>query len=367
MSALTQLLHEMERSINKKDIAELRKLLKPIKGIFENTLKVIPLDCLKSSKFLSLFLAMEPGDNEGLKELQTILALKQDNTDPESRAHVLFLCHLALQLCVMQAKKDKEDSNSLQLLSGAIEEDIERENLNELPYDLSFLAPSWQKTKVSKQALLGKPPKKENQIVFTRVLKPMNPVYWEKDETRPPYFTTAEKKQFKVERLSSDHLLHYRSNPDDPITDGSYNYIISPKGSLYLVSDMTHHSLLRAGQPVLCAGTIDVKNGEIIQINPDSGHYHPSNYNLKIACLHLYEKGILNEKCQIKPYGEPRITVKDLLTDDEFAPIRQAYENIKAGKSQIPPDRPYVFKTDHPPIEEKKSPSLKGPQNDSAP
>jgi len=46
------------------------------------------------------------------------------------------------------------------------------------------------------------------------------------------------------------------------------------------LSSSIHHSSLLAGRPVRCAGTIRAKNGKIIEITGDSGHYQPDRGSL---------------------------------------------------------------------------------------
>lgn len=78
---------------------------------------------------------------------------------------------------------------------------------------------------------------------------------------------------------------------------GFAHYAMSLDGKLYIrkvdVGEMGRfaHSSFLAGSAVLCAGTISVDRGRIIEITNESGHYQPSARNLSEACKALLEEG----------------------------------------------------------------------------
>lgn len=78
---------------------------------------------------------------------------------------------------------------------------------------------------------------------------------------------------------------------------GFAHYAMSLDGKLYVrkvdfgeMGRFAHSSFL-AGSDVLCAGTIAVDRGRIIEITNESGHYKPSPVNLADACKALLEEG----------------------------------------------------------------------------
>jgi hypothetical protein len=78
---------------------------------------------------------------------------------------------------------------------------------------------------------------------------------------------------------------------------GFAHYAMSMDGQLYIrkvdVGEMGKfaHSSFLSGADVLCAGTIAVDNGRIIEITNESGHYQPSTANLAEACKAILAEG----------------------------------------------------------------------------
>lgn len=91
---------------------------------------------------------------------------------------------------------------------------------------------------------------------------------------------------------------------------GFAHYAMSLNGDLYIrnvdVGEMGKfaHSSFLSGSDVLCAGTIRVDRGRIIEITNESGHYRPNAANLANACMAILEEGY-----------EPRMDGYALLTD----------------------------------------------------
>ncbi|MBC8145792.1 MAG: hypothetical protein H7X80_09400, partial [bacterium] len=91
---------------------------------------------------------------------------------------------------------------------------------------------------------------------------------------------------------------------------GFAHYAMSMEGHLFVrmvdVGEMGKfaHSSFLSGSDVLCAGTISVDNGRVIEITNESGHYRPSTANLAEACKALLLEGY-----------DPRMDGYALLTD----------------------------------------------------
>lgn len=75
------------------------------------------------------------------------------------------------------------------------------------------------------------------------------------------------------------------------IETGNVIFVASPEGYL-LTSDPKeflaarfHHSTFLQGQPIICAGTMKFREGQLIEITPASGHYKPNHQNM----LHLLD------------------------------------------------------------------------------
>lgn len=73
-------------------------------------------------------------------------------------------------------------------------------------------------------------------------------------------------------------------NKSGQLANGSYLYVLSPEGNLYLHRDngvYSHGSFLRdatgAFKPVLCAGIIIIKDEKVGVISNRSGHYKPGS------------------------------------------------------------------------------------------
>jgi hypothetical protein len=81
-------------------------------------------------------------------------------------------------------------------------------------------------------------------------------------------------------------------------------YAIDARGNLYLATRlpplMLNHSSFLGGDPVMCAGAMKVRNGKLKEMDPDSGHYHPTTRQLMTARNHLVSLG-LKPDFKVKP------------------------------------------------------------------
>jgi len=117
-----------------------------------------------------------------------------------------------------------------------------------------------------------------------------------------------------------DHgvLIHYMSNEEresarvvivngtlytstgQPTPYGSdhekLNYAMDAAGNFYVLNQMAHpdlrHSSFFDGRPAACAGDLEVKNGRIVKINSNSGHYSPSAKMFRNVLTELKRDGV---------------------------------------------------------------------------
>ena len=87
----------------------------------------------------------------------------------------------------------------------------------------------------------------------------------------------------------------YRINNKEDLkkikTNDRYLYCVLPNETLCLFSG--NHSAGACGQPVLCAGFVEILNNQIISIDNDSGHYRPNQEMLRVVISILTRKHIL--------------------------------------------------------------------------
>ena len=94
----------------------------------------------------------------------------------------------------------------------------------------------------------------------------------------------------------------YRINDNEDLKknkiNGRYLYCLLPNGTLCLFPK-GNHSAGACGQPVICAGFVDIVKNQINGIDNNSGHYRPNQEMLGKAILILTEKGIMKENQSI--------------------------------------------------------------------
>ena len=73
------------------------------------------------------------------------------------------------------------------------------------------------------------------------------------------------------------------------------NYAMDAEGNFYIFNQTGHpelrHSSFFDGGPVACAGNLEVKNGRIVKINKNSGHYSPSSKMFQNVLTELKKDG----------------------------------------------------------------------------
>ena len=108
----------------------------------------------------------------------------------------------------------------------------------------------------------------------------------------------------KVEYLcgKADGDSIYRINDNEDLKkikiNGRYLYCLLPDETLCLFPK-GNHSAGACGQPVICAGFVDIVNNQINGIDNNSGHYRPNKEMLGEAILILTEKGIMKKNQSI--------------------------------------------------------------------
>lgn len=85
------------------------------------------------------------------------------------------------------------------------------------------------------------------------------------------YLTDEERAPFRVDFINGQFMQN-----SQPLY-GAYLYVLMPNGTLYCVPDhiALNHSHLSAGKPVKAAGMLYCRNGRMITMSNESGHYQP--------------------------------------------------------------------------------------------
>ncbi len=65
------------------------------------------------------------------------------------------------------------------------------------------------------------------------------------------------------------------------------------------------HSSMNAGQPVVCAGELQIKHGKLVALTDHSGHYQPSLYSLYQVLKHFHSRGIDIQNVNVLLHSKP--------------------------------------------------------------
>jgi hypothetical protein len=212
-------------------------------------------------------------------------------------------------------------------------------------HNLKFLA---GEENSSQQSVMGKPPEKAGKTYppfKSGMMMQMVPQYHKTDAMLDVIqLTAAQKKQYKIRKNDEGGL--YTQN--GLTKEGDYLYAVSPKGGLYVIdeqkmlSDTIHHSTIRGGQPVLCAGYMsiikDKTTGQMVveSLDRKSGHYKPTTRNFLLTALWLHEQKIIGPNCElhgVKDFksNSDKVPLQAVLTEERFSGIRNEYAELKAG------------------------------------
>lgn len=92
------------------------------------------------------------------------------------------------------------------------------------------------------------------------------------------YLTVTERKEYLIDEYSGQFY-----DADDYALDGKYIYCLLPNNKFYAapIEQSKNHSHLVAGLPVLAAGDAYFKNGVLVTLSNNSGHYKPSLHQMR--------------------------------------------------------------------------------------
>ena len=183
------------------------------------------------------------------------------------------------------------------------------------PFDFSEIKTS--STVDQKQGLSSKYP-----------LIPLRRVYKNEEYRGVYYFNSLEQKNAKViiknglfykvkkpnELVNRDippPLLLPKITPPPPVDKakrlGYAIFVLDQTQTLYLTfkaqQGRIHHSSLLAGRDVICAGEMQIFQGQLKYINNRSGHYQPPPKSLKLVLRFLKEQGVKLEKVKVEFLG----------------------------------------------------------------
>ncbi len=265
-------------------------------------------------------------DTQWRDELETMDSVNKDilsekcQADTQYAYEFLTLLKLLESPCVQLNSLEKK--KNIEILKDKLHAIVDSANTDIDLYNLHFL--SNFKSPKAKQSVLGKP-KKAAKIypnVPTSALVIMSPEFWDLDES-VPYLDTAkgEKKELKVQSTQG-RVTRGRHNEE---MQGDYKYVVSPKGGLYAGKfgrgARKKHSSIRAGQPVISAGHMEVRNGRIIKIDPESGHYVPPAKQTLLACMILKDQNLIDDNCLVQLFGYKTTTFSAILKNDDYAKL----------------------------------------------
>jgi hypothetical protein len=110
------------------------------------------------------------------------------------------------------------------------------------------------------------------------------------------YMSDQERENARV--VIVDGELYTASGEPTPFGRGGekLNYVMDAAGNFYIFDQTGHpdlrHSSFFDGGPVACAGDLVVKNGRIVKINHNSGHYSPSSKMFQNVLTELKKDGV---------------------------------------------------------------------------
>ena len=165
---------------------------------------------------------------------------------------------------------------------------------------------------------------------------------------------------------------------DNPILKNTYIWVLDHHGQLFAAPEyaqsicgkiLNHHSFFSKkdgfGKPIACGGQFEVRDGKIIRIDANSGHYKPSKDQLILAIQFFNKSGVISDKVTIEyPDGSPWINkcdavmeflnLQDVLSiNPEYIlskyPLLEGYITLKAiaaDESNINIDSIYAYSSD---------------------
>ncbi len=128
--------------------------------------------------------------------------------------------------------------------------------------------------------------------------------------------------------------------------DGKKGFVVDPStGNMHVFTEndnriergkilMTHHSSPLSGKPVAGAGMVTFEDGQINNITDQSGHYKPEAEYTFQTVQQIDGSAAKSPLLDDSTRKEATVTLlgkTGMLTDDEYAPLKQAYQSAKSG------------------------------------
>lgn len=130
------------------------------------------------------------------------------------------------------------------------------------------------------------------------------------------YFSETEKLKHTIQ-FKNGRAYHIDSNPISTNTELTTStkpipgiFVIDLQGRLILAPrkqfGKLHHSSLSAGEPVMMAGEIVIRNGEIISIVNRSGHFKPKSEHIEFTKKYLEINGVDTSKIKFSNFTDDK-------------------------------------------------------------
>jgi hypothetical protein len=130
----------------------------------------------------------------------------------------------------------------------------------------------------------------DRSLAWCKILMPGPPVYWkdssgegEKQIADTVATRDTNEKQHKYFRT-------YTIDGTEHAVEGAAAYIWDTMDTIFVfahISGVQHHSSGNMGKAVQCAGNLIIRNGQIVYVDTDSGHYRPTEVHLRNFCTYL--------------------------------------------------------------------------------
>ncbi len=153
------------------------------------------------------------------------------------------------------------------------------------------------------------------------------------------YFSEEKKNRSKVAFDQDGKASDYSGE-----LDGRKGFVVDPTtGNMHVFTEndnrteggkvlMTHHSSPLSGKPVAGAGMVKFEDGQITNITDQSGHYKPEAEYTFQTVQQIGGSAAKSPLLDDTTKKEATVTLlgkTGMLTDDEYAPLKQAYQTAK--------------------------------------
>ena len=165
----------------------------------------------------------------------------------------------------------------------------------------------------------------------------------------PHYQTVPEREQWRVFfwnglafvlNMDGDALVPVDTNRYTTEGRDGKGFAMSLSGAFFIAplsgASVKYHSCFLGGEPILCAGTLEVDHGRIHRIKNDSGHYQPVDATLAQLLRKLQFSGVDISKIDIEcarpnPIDEPPTT-----TGDKFLRANGNWAKVQPVRIMLP-------------------------------